>query len=301
MRTLRTVAELREALAPARREGRTIGLVPTMGALHEGHLALLRAAREQCDVVVMSLFVNPSQFDEAADLQRYPRDEARDARLAQEAGVDLLFAPEAGEVYPPAFATSVSVAGLSEPFEGRVRGAVHFQGVATVVTKLLCMVAPDVAYFGRKDAQQLLVIRRLAADLNLPVRIEGLATVREPDGLALSSRNALLSAEERARALGLPAALRRACELADEGERSAAVLLGAVGEVLASFGLEPEYAALVDPETLAPVHELDSAAGGEALLLAAVRVGGVRLIDNTTIGLTPAESIHMDGVATALA
>ena len=232
MRTLRTVTELRSALAPARREGRTVGLVPTMGALHEGHLSLLRAAREQCDVVVVSLFVNPSQFDEPSDLERYPRDEARDAQLAREAGADLLFAPGAAEVYPAGFATSVQVAGLSEPFEGEVRGAAHFRGVATVVTKLLCMALPDVAYFGRKDAQQLLVIRRLVEDLNLPVRIEAIATVREPDGLALSSRNALLTPEQRASALGLPAALERAQELAREGERSAPALLarGARGD-----------------------------------------------------------------------
>jgi pantoate--beta-alanine ligase len=297
MRILRSVAELRAALAPARRQGRSIGLVPTMGALHEGHISLMRAAREQCQVVVVSLFVNPSQFDELTDLQRYPRDEARDARLARAAGVDFLFAPGPEEVYPPGFSTTVEVAHLSEPLEGQVRGAGHFRGVATVVVKLLCMALPDVAYFGRKDAQQLLVIRRLVADLNLPVRIEGLETVREPDGLALSSRNALLTAEQRARALGLPAALRRACELADEGERSVPALLAAVGEVMSSFGLESEYTAIVEPDTLVPVQEL----AGEALLLAAVRVGGVRLIDNMTLAPGSRQSTHVGGVATALA
>jgi len=297
MRILRSVAELRTALAPARRQGRSIGLVPTMGALHEGHISLVRTAREQCQVVVVSLFVNPSQFDELTDLQRYPRDEARDARVARAAGADFLFAPGPEEVYPPGFSTTVEVAHLSEPFEGQVRGAGHFRGVATVVVKLLCMALPDVAYFGRKDVQQLLVIRRLVADLNLPVRIEGLATVREPDGLALSSRNALLTAEQRARALGLPAALRRACELADEGERSVPALLAAVGEVMSSFGLESEYTAIVEPDTLVPVQEL----AGEALLLAAVRVGGVRLIDNMTLAPGSRQSIHVGGVATAFA
>jgi pantoate--beta-alanine ligase len=297
MRILRSVEELRAALAPARRQGRSIGLVPTMGALHEGHISLVRTAREQCQVVVVSLFVNPSQFDELTDLQRYPRDEARDARLARAAGADFLFAPGPEEVYPPGFSTTVEVAHLSEPLEGRVRGAGHFRGVATVVVKLLCMALPDVAYFGRKDAQQLLVIRRLVADLNLPVRIEGLETVREPDGLALSSRNALLTAEQRARALGLPAALRRACEMADEGERSVPALLAAVGEVMSSFGLESEYTAIVEPDTLVPVQEL----AGEALLLAAVRVGGVRLIDNMTLAPGSRQSIHVGGVATALA
>ena len=163
MKTLRTVAELRAALAPARRDGLTIGLVPTMGALHEGHLSLIRRAREQCDLVVVSLFVNPAQFNERADLERYPRDEAHDAALAAEAGADLLFAPSVEEVYPPGFATAVEVLGLTDRLEGAARGAEHFRGVTTVVTKLLCMALPDVAYFGQKDAQQVVVIRRLVA------------------------------------------------------------------------------------------------------------------------------------------
>jgi pantoate--beta-alanine ligase len=292
MKTLTTVAELRAALAPARREGRTIGLVPTMGALHEGHLSLLRRAREECDVVVVSLFVNPSQFNDEADLERYPRDEVRDTVLAADAGADILFAPSPGEVYPPGFSTSVEVAGVSEPLEGRSRGPGHFRGVATVVTKLLCMALPDIAYFGRKDAQQLLVIRRLVRDLDLPVRIEALEIVRDADGLALSSRNELLTPAERARALGLPAALERARRLAAAGERSAATLLAAVHEELRSFGLEAEYAALVDAETLAPVPERSSE--DEALLLLAARVGRVRLIDNTTLGPLPRLSIHVD-------
>ncbi|MCW3017890.1 MAG: pantoate--beta-alanine ligase, partial [Solirubrobacterales bacterium] len=204
MNSVRTVAELRAALAPARREGRTIGLVPTMGALHDGHLSLVTRARAQCDLVVVSLFVNPAQFNERADLERYPRDERRDAELAVAAGADVLFAPSVEEVYPTGFSTTVEVLGVTERLEGAARGAAHFRGVSTVVTKLLCMALPDVAYFGQKDAQQVVVIRRLARDLNLPVRIEALPTVREHDGLAMSSRNALLSGDERARALALP-------------------------------------------------------------------------------------------------
>ncbi len=296
MRTLRTVSELRAALAPARRDGRSIGLVPTMGAFHEGHLALLARAREECDVVVVTLFVNPTQFDEQADLDRYPRDEDRDARLAEQAGADLLFAPAAGEVYPEGFATTVEVGGVSEPLEGEWRGAAHFRGVATVVTKLLCMALPDVAYFGRKDAQQLLVIRRLVADLNLPVRIAGVATVREADGLALSSRNRRLSAEQRERALGIPRALARVRERAASGERSGEVLLECAREALADHLLEAEYVALVDPDSLAPISRLE----GDGLVLIAARVGDVRLIDNEIVGPRARQSIHQDEVATAV-
>ena len=296
MRTLRTVPELRAAVSSARARGLSIGLVPTMGALHDGHLGLLSRAREECDVVVVSLFVNPSQFDEQADLDRYPRDELRDARLAADAGADVLFAPSPEEVYPDGFATSVEVAGVSEPLEGRWRGAGHFRGVATVVTKLLCMALPDVAYFGRKDAQQLLVIRRLVADLNLPVRIAAVATVREPDGLALSSRNRLLTAEQREQALGIPRALARAREQAAAGERSAEVLVGCAREVLADHLLEVEYVALGDPDSLAALTELD----GEGLMLIAARAGGVRLIDNEIVGQTARQSIHEDEVATAV-
>ena len=210
MRTVRTVADLRAALRDARRAERTIGLVPTMGALHEGHLSLVRAARAENDVVVVSLFVNPTQFNEAADLDAYPRDEARDAEAAAAAGADLLFAPSADEVYPPGFATTVRIAGLTEHLEGEHRGVAHFEGVATVVCKLLNMAQPDVAYFGQKDAQQAAVIRRLVRDLDIPVRIAVQPTVREPDGLALSSRNVHLKGADRERAL----ALRRALDAA---------------------------------------------------------------------------------------
>ncbi len=279
MKRVRTVAALRAQLAQARREGRTIGLVPTMGALHAGHLSLIERAREQCDIVVVSLFVNPAQFDEHADLERYPRDEDTDARLAAAAGADVLFAPSVEEIYPADFSTTVEVLGVSERLEGQARGAAHFRGVATVVTKLLCIAQPDAAYFGQKDAQQLAVIRRLVADLSLPARIEALATVREPDGLALSSRNRLLSREERARALALPAALQSARELVAAGERSPEVITAAARARMTRRGLQPDYVALVDPETFEDLASLDA----EGLLLLAARVGSVRLIDNAML------------------
>ena len=279
MRTLRTVGELRAALAPGRRAGSTIGLVPTMGALHEGHLSLIRRAREQCDAVVVSLFVNPAQFDERSDLEHYPRSELRDAGLAAEAGADLLFAPSVEEVYPPGFATAVEVLGLTDRLEGAARGASHFRGVTTVVTKLVCMTAPDTLYLGQKDAQQVVVVRRLLADLNLPVRVEALPTVREADGLALSSRNALLDPRARERSRALSAALGAAGELAAAGEHSPEVLLGATHATLAAAGVRADYVELVDPDTLEALAELDR----PALLLLAARVGRVRLIDNATL------------------
>ena len=280
MRTVRTVTDLREALRPARRAERTIGLVPTMGALHEGHLSLLGAARERCDVVVVSLFVNPTQFDEQADLRAYPRDEARDTELAAAAGADLLFAPPAAEVYRPGFATTVHVDGVTEVLEGEHRGVAHFDGVATVVTKLLNMVGPDVAFFGQKDAQQALVVRRLVTDLDLPVEIDVRPTVREPDGLALSSRNARLAPAERRRALALSRALDAARAAYAAGERDAAALTGAARAAMVPFALEPEYLALVHPETLAPLATVD---GDGALLAVAARVGSTRLIDNALL------------------
>jgi pantoate--beta-alanine ligase len=276
MRTVRTVAELRATLAPVRREGLTIGLVPTMGALHEGHLSLIARAREQCDRVVVSLFVNPAQFNERSDLDRYPRPLERDANLAAEACADLLFAPTVEEVYPPGFATAVEVLGITDRLEGAVRGAAHFRGVTTVVTKLLSMAQPDIAYFGQKDAQQIVVIRHLVRDLNLPVQVEVCPTVREPDGLAMSSRNARLDADERARALCLYRALNAAAEHAYRGERSAEVLLSAAREAMAAFAVEPEYLALVDPDTLELVAQLHE----PALLAVAADLGDTRLIDN---------------------
>jgi pantoate--beta-alanine ligase len=282
MRVLRTVAELRRGLVASRRQGLRVGLVATMGALHDGHLSLISHARKQCDVVVVSLFVNPAQFNERSDLERYPRDESRDRELVSAMGADVLFAPSVEEVYPAGFATSVEVLGVTDRLEGVSRGAEHFRGVATIVAKLLGMVQPDVAYFGQKDAQQVVVIRRLVADLNLPVAIEALPTVREPDGLAMSSRNALLSAAERERARSLSAALGVVEQLAGEGERSAEALLASGREVLGGAGVELDYLALVDPDTLEAIELLER----PALLAVAARIGQVRLIDNTI--LTPA-------------
>jgi pantoate--beta-alanine ligase len=280
MRTVRTVARLRTALTEPRRAGRTIGLVPTMGALHEGHLSLIRRARAECDVVVVSLFVNPAQFNESADLEAYPRDEAHDGGLAAEAGADVLFCPSVDEVYPAGFSTSVTVAGpLTETLEGAQRGPEHFRGVTTVVTKLLNMCAPDIAYFGQKDAQQALVIKKLVADLDIPVRIEIVPIVREDDGLALSSRNVHLHGADRERALALRAGLDAARAAAAEGEREAAVLAAAARVEMERRGVSPEYVALVRPSDLAPVQTLDA----DTLVAIAARIGETRLIDNTVI------------------
>jgi pantoate--beta-alanine ligase len=286
MRTVRTVAELRAELAPARREGSTIGLVPTMGALHEGHLSLIERAREQCDRVVVSLFVNPAQFNERLDLDRYPRQLQHDANLAAEAGADLLFAPAVEEVYPVGFATAVEVLGITDRLEGAVRGAAHFRGVTTVVTKLLSMAQPDIAYFGQKDAQQVVVIRHLVRDLNLPAQVEVCPTVREPDGLAMSSRNAHLDTDERARALSLYRALSAAAASTAAGERSPAALVDRAREAMVSFAVEPEYLALVDPDTLEPVTRLDA----PALLVIAAQVGATRLIDNMVLQPAPSDA-----------
>ncbi len=277
MRTLRTISDLRSALGSSRRAGRRIGLVPTMGALHEGHLSLIRRARRDCEIVVVTLFVNPGQFDEAADLRAYPRDEARDAELAAEAGADVLFAPAPGEIYPPGFATTVSVAGVTETLEGRSRGAAHFASVATVVAKLLNIAQPAVAYFGQKDAQQVAVVRRLVRDLDIPVAIEVGPTVRESDGLALSSRNMLLRDGGRERAVALPRALEAARDAVERGERDAGAIAAAARTAMSAIGVEPEYLELVAPDTFSPVRHVD----GEPVLVAvAARVGDVRLIDN---------------------
>jgi pantoate--beta-alanine ligase len=280
MRTARTKAELREHLAAPRLEGRRIGLVPTMGYLHEGHLSLLRAAREECDVVVMSLFVNPTQFGPGEDLDRYPRDEERDAALAAEAGVDLLYAPSPEEVYPDGFATRVEVEGLTEVLCGDParRGPDHFRGVTTVVAKLFNVVQPAVAYFGQKDAQQAAVIRRMVRDLDFPLEIEVRPTVRDSDGLALSSRNAYLDPAERERALALPRALRLAAERARGGSLEEG--LAAARAELAAAGVEPEYLEARDAESLRPVASLN---GRPVLVAAAARIGAARLIDNVLI------------------
>jgi pantoate--beta-alanine ligase len=281
MRTIRTVAEMRAWLGNARAEGRAVGLVPTMGAFHAGHHSLMQAAREEEDSVVVSLFVNPAQFNDTRDLAAYPRTESNDAAEAAELGVDVLFAPPVTEIYPEGFATTVQVAGLSEVLEGAERGPGHFAGVCTVVNKLLNIVGPDVAYFGQKDAQQVAVVKRMVRDLDMPVRIEVLPTVREPDGLALSSRNVRLSPDERARALGLSRALRAAGEAVAAGERDADRVRAAA---LAELGdLKPEYLALVDPLTFAPLHTVSA----RTLVAVAAQVGPVRLIDNIVLEPVP--------------
>ena len=279
MNIVRTIPALRAALAEPRHTGASIGLVPTMGAFHEGHLSLMRRARSDCDVVVVSLFVNPTQFNDPQDLEVYPREAERDERLAEEAGADYLFAPEPHDMYPPGFATSVSVSGLTEVLEGAQRGRRHFDGVATVVTKLFNIVEPDVAYFGQKDAQQALVIKRLVADLDFPVHVEICPTVREPDGLAMSSRNRLLSEPDRDRALSLHRALTAVREAVGRGERDPDAARSAALRELESAGVRTEYLELVAPETLEPTPSLR----GETLAVVAASVGAIRLIDNETI------------------
>jgi len=279
MIVVRTVADLRAALQP-RRDG-SIGLVPTMGALHEGHATLLRAARAACDTVVMSIFVNPTQFDEQADLAAYPRTEDADLAVAAAEGVDVVFAPEVAEVYPAGFATTVSVAGpVAETLEGAQRGRGHFDGVATVVTKLLLAALPDRAYFGAKDAQQVAVIRRLVADLGLPVEVVVCPTSRDADGLARSSRNARLSPDERVRALAISRALQEVTDAEAAGIRRSDALRDRALDVLAAALIELEYVAFVDPVTFAPVSSID----GPVLVAIAGRVGSTRLIDNIVIG-----------------
>jgi pantoate--beta-alanine ligase len=284
MRTVRTVSELRETLAPERRAGHSIGLVPTMGAFHDGHLSLIRRAREQCDVVVVSLFVNPAQFGPHEDLAAYPRDEARDAELTAAEGVDVFFVPPSEEVYPDGFATTVTVAGLTDVLDGAPehRGPEHFAGVTTVVAKLLNMAGPDVAYFGQKDAQQALVVTRLVRDLDMPVRIEVCPTIRDGDGLALSSRNAYLSAAERQRALGLGRALRAAEAAVESGAMEAPEVLAAARGELDAHGIDPEYLELRSATDLSPVERVN----GSTLLAVAAQVGRARLIDNTVLGGT---------------
>jgi pantoate--beta-alanine ligase len=259
VRVTRTIGETRDALAAARRVHERIGLVPTMGAFHEGHLSLMRAARAECDRVVVSLFINPTQFGPADDFSRYPRDEGSDAALAEAEGVDLLFAPSAGEIYPPGFDTWIDVGELGEILEGAARPG-HFRGVATVCCKLFGIVRPDLAYFGRKDAQQVAVIEQVVRDLNLELMIRALPTVRDADGLALSSRNQYLSAEERQEALKLPGALAAGLEAYRDGRDA----VGVACELLKGVNVDYVTIADLDGPTLA----------------AAVRIGSVRLIDN---------------------
>jgi pantoate--beta-alanine ligase len=275
----RTIADLRGQIGQWRKSEQSIGLVPTMGALHEGHMALVRAARAECVRVVVTIFVNPKQFSPSEDLGSYPRREAADLEMLRSAGVDLVFIPTADEIYPPDFSTTVRVAGLTDSLCGEHRPG-HFDGVATVVSKLLIQALPDAAYFGEKDYQQLMIVRRLVRDLDIPVRIVGVPTVREADGLALSSRNAYLSRADRHVAPGLARVLRRvATALTDDPAAVARELAWGRAE-LQQAGFVVEYLEIREAENLAPV------AGGvtaPSRLFAAVRLGRTRLIDNLPI------------------
>ncbi len=277
MLTVRDLPALRQQLAAWRREGAAVALVPTMGALHDGHLALVEAARRTGARVVASIFVNPRQFAPSEDLARYPRREAADARLLTEGGCDLLWMPDVDTMYPGGFVTNISVGGVSDGLDGAARPG-HFDGVATVVTKLFNQVRPDTAYFGEKDFQQLAVIRRLVTDLDMNIEIVGVPTQRDDDGLALSSRNIYLDADERARAVALPRALGIAARAITRGEAVPAVLADAIA-TLTTAGFEVDYVAVADAEALTP----DPAPGRPRRLLAAARMGTTRLIDNIAI------------------
>lgn len=275
---IRTSAELQEKVAGWNRTGMLVGVVPTMGALHDGHLSLARAARAQSDRVIVTIFVNPMQFNNPDDLKKYPRDEAHDLALLDAEGVDVLFAPDVQEVYPDGFATTVSVKGVSEPLEGAFRPG-HFDGVATVVSKLFGMTQAGRAFFGEKDWQQLQVVNRLVADLNIPIRVIGCPTIREDDGLAMSSRNVRLSPGDRARAPVLHQAMQAAAAAIRAGTAVDAALTAARAALAgAGFGTV-EYLDLRAAATLAPMTALD----GPARLLAAVWLGDVRLIDNIAV------------------
>ena len=274
-----TIAEIREFVRQARVKGRSIGLVPTMGYLHEGHLELMRRAKEQCGCVIVSIFVNPTQFGPGEDLERYPRDLERDARLAEGAGVDAIFNPEAKEIYPPGYCTYVDVERITERLCGFSRPG-HFRGVATVVTKLFNIVKPDQAFFGQKDAQQVLVIQRMAADLNMEVGVVTVPTVREADGLAMSSRNIYLDAGQRQAALVLSRSLKMAADEVRAGERSAAKIRQLVIEMIKAEPLaDIDYVEIYSHPELDPLELIE----GPALLAMAVKIGQTRLIDNAIL------------------
>ncbi|HEY3375179.1 MAG TPA: pantoate--beta-alanine ligase [Candidatus Aquicultor sp.] len=280
MLTITTVREVCEAINAERARGKTIGLVPTMGYLHEGHLTLMREAKRQADIVVASIFVNPTQFGPTEDLDAYPRDLARDGTLAQDAGVDVLFVPAVREMYPTGYSTYVDVEDITVVLCGQSRPG-HFRGVATVVTKLLNIVAPDIAFFGEKDWQQLAVIKRMVADLNMSTEIVGVPIVREPDGLAMSSRNTYLSPGERRAALALSKSLELARVLVADGVRDTEIIVDKMRAMLANESLTNiEYVEIVDPDRLSSIEILS----GPALVALAVRVGTTRLIDNALIG-----------------
>ncbi len=278
MQTIRQLESLRETIASLRGGGARIALVPTMGALHAGHIALIEAAKLVADTVVASIFVNPLQFAPGEDLARYPRRELQDARMLADAGCALLWMPGVDDMYPAGFATTISVGGVSEGLDGAARPG-HFDGVATVVAKLFNQVAPNVALFGEKDFQQLAVIRRMVTDLNLPIEIVGVPTQREDDGLALSSRNIYLAPEDRARAIALPRALGVAARVISQGGDAAAALATARDALLAGGFDSVDYVELVDAETLAPLPD----PARPRRLLAAARIAGTRLIDNIAV------------------
>jgi len=279
MRLARRISELREALTPLKRQGKTIGLVPTMGYLHDGHLSLVRRSVAECDVTVVSIFVNPTQFGPNEDFDRYPRDLDRDLSLCESAGADFVFAPEVSEMYYPDATTKVTVAKLTEGLCGRSRPG-HFDGVTTVVCKLFNIVGPDKAYFGQKDAQQAIVVKRMVRDLNIPVEIVEVPTVREPDGLAMSSRNVYLTPQQRQSALSLYKSLVAAKEMIDQGERSAAKIRERMREILESAdGVVIDYVEIVDANSLESLETLV----GTVLIAVAAKVGDTRLIDNIKV------------------
>jgi pantoate--beta-alanine ligase len=280
LKTCTSIHEMRAASGAARRAGRRLGFVPTMGALHEGHLSLVRAARSSCDALAASIFVNPTQFAPNEDLAKYPRSFERDRELLEREGVELLFAPSVEEMYPAGAVTWVTVEGLSDKLDGRSRPG-HFRGVATVVAKLFHIVDPDAAFFGQKDAAQVAIIRRMVRDLNLPTEIVVCPIVRESDGLAMSSRNAYLDADQRKRALALHRALTRVQRMADGGQRKTSELVAAGrAEFVGESSVRLDYLEIVDPDTLDPVDSISSC----ALVAVAAFVGSTRLIDNILLG-----------------
>jgi pantoate--beta-alanine ligase len=282
MEIIRSPRDMQQRVRDARRSGDSVGFVPTMGAFHEGHLSLMRRASTENDLVIASLFVNPKQFGDASDLAAYPRDEATDARLAEGAGVDVLYAPGVAAMYPEGFSTTITVSGVSETLEGAKRGASHFQGVATVVAKLLNAVPCDRVYLGQKDAQQVAVLRRMIRDLDFGVEVIVCPTVREADGLAMSSRNVRLAGDDRVKALALRHGLDAALSSIHAGERDADAVIAVAIAAMRRDGIEPEYFAVVDPVSLEPKTTLH----GEILIAVAARVGPVRLIDNELIRIS---------------
>jgi len=279
MKVATSIASLRVELADARRSNRSIGFVPTMGALHDGHLSLIQRARAETDVVIVSIFVNPMQFNEQSDLANYPRDLAGDSELVAAERADVLFAPDVAEIYPPTFKTVVAVHDLSEPLEGVIRGASHFAGVTTVVAKLFNIVQPTVAYLGQKDAQQAVIVQRMVRDLAFPIRVTICPTVREADGLAMSSRNVRLEPDARRRAIALKLGLDVADEMIAAGERDVRAVVRAATRRMAELDVEPEYFDVVSADDLTPLRSIEN----RVLIAVAARVGGVRLIDNMLI------------------